>query len=120
MEVEFIEPFKILKFTITKIITESNKVTNFNSIVYEIPPGEMHPTLGWIDYDENSFDDYEIKAAVSLAIDVWTPEIRQLYKDYVIENHAVVSPPPEMEILNDQSNEILFNALYKDDTNLVS
>ena len=88
MEVEFIEPFKITKFTTHNIRTNSDGSVDEAIITYEIPPGEMNQTTGWIDYTPDSFEDAGVKEAITLAMVEWTPEVRAAYKAYVMENYV--------------------------------
>lgn len=97
MEIEFIEPFKIAKFTTHNIRRNSDGSIDEATITYEIPPGRMDPTTGWIDYTPDSyytpdsFEDAGVKEAISLAMVEWTPEVRAAYKAHVMETYV---PPP--------------------------
>lgn len=108
MQVDFTGPFKIAKFSITKIYEDSNVV-----IDYEIPPGEMNSRNGWIDYTADSFEDPDIKEAISIAEIEWTAEIRSAYKSYVMETY-IPSISENVTLTYDQIDALLNDIIAKD------
>ncbi len=116
MNVEYIDPYKIAKFTVTKYSLEPDSSFLQTTITYEIPPGEMDPTTGWVDFMADSFDDPDIKEAIAIAVNEWTPEVRAAYKAHVMETYVPPNTGTTSALSYDQIDALLNDVIANDGT----
>jgi hypothetical protein len=116
MNVEYIDPYKIAKFTVTKYSLEPDSSFLQTTITYEIPPGEMDPTTGWVDFTADSFDDPDIKEAIAIAVNEWTPEVRAAHKAHVMETYVPSPTDVNTALSYDQIDTLLDDIIATDGT----
>lgn len=114
MNIEYIEPYKIAKFNVNKSFVESDGSFVQITVTYEIPPGEMNPVTGWIDYNVDSFDDPDIKEAIAIAVNEWTPEVVSAYKAHVMETYVPTPSNANATLSYDQIDAALNNIIASD------
>lgn len=114
MNIEYIGPYKIAKFSVNKSFIESDGSFVQIAVTYEIPPGEMNSSAGWIDYDVDSFDDPDVKEAIAIAVTQWTPDVVAAYKAHVMETY-VPSPTDMSATLSYDQIDALLNEVIASD-----
>jgi hypothetical protein len=76
--VEVVEPYKILKFTVTSV---GESVST--EIVYEIPPGSIVNGV-WDDTTADDFSEPELKEIITDYQYLWTDSVKAAYKSYLL------------------------------------